>query len=98
MPSQEIHEIAKAWIKHAHDLIKHAHDLTVDEDADGFAWAWEKAFDLKYENPALLWQLILEIHAQDQSNEVAEVLSAGPLEDLLSEHGQEFIEPIEKQA
>lgn len=92
MTSQEIHELAEAWIRHA------AHILAEDEESDELCEAWEKAYELKYDNPEALWQLILEIHKQDKSRVVAEVLSAGPLEDLLAEHGEEFIEVVETQA
>jgi hypothetical protein len=45
-----------------------------------------------------LWRLILAIHNLDQSMEVAALLSAGPIEDLLGGRGDEFIGQIETKA
>jgi len=91
MTSEEIHELAEAWIKHVHSF-------RMNKDAEEFSWAWDKEFGLKYEDPASHWKLILEIYSIDQSNVVSEVLAAGPLEDLLSMHGQEFITVVEERA
>jgi len=40
----------------------------------------------------------LAIHAKDQSPRIQEVLSAGPLEDLLGRYSPEFIDRVEEQA
>jgi len=56
------------------------------------------AFDIRKGDPELLWQLILAIHSRDQSDDVQCVLAAGPLEDLLVDHGSAFIEVVEQQA
>ena len=55
-------------------------------------------YDLTYEEPEKLWLLILEIHHRDQSVTIQEVLSAGPVEDLLAKHGDTFIERVEAEA
>lgn len=91
MKSDEIHALAEGWIKHAHAFRE-------DKDADEFDWAWDKAFDLRYEDPASLWKLILEINKIDQTSVVSEILAAGPLEDLLSDYGQDYIAIVEKTA
>jgi hypothetical protein len=54
--------------------------------------------DLTYEQPEELWLLILEIHHRDQTIAIQEVLSAGPVEDLLAMHGDTFIERVEAEA
>ena len=55
-------------------------------------------YDLTYEEPEKLWLLILEIHHRDQSITIQQVLSAGPVEDLLAMHGDTFIERVEAEA
>ena len=61
-------------------------------------WSFEKVSDLCSEEPDKAWAFILAAWAADQSQEIAEILSAGPLEDLLAEHGHYVIERIEAQA
>jgi hypothetical protein len=55
--------------------------------------------DVRYEEePEELWRLILMLHRKDQSPSIQPVLSAGLVEDLLSGHGEAFIERIELEA
>jgi len=49
-------------------------------------------------SPSEAWQLILRILQLDKSIEIQEVLSAGPLEDFLSYHGDDMIELVEAEA
>ena len=87
----DIQKLAIGWVEHVKEFTK-------DENASTHAWAWDAEFDLKYDNPELLWELIQEINRIDQSSSVAEVLAAGPLEDLLAMHGEKFIELVEEKA
>src|ERR1700727_2814247 len=61
------------------------------------AWATD-TYDFLYEDPETLWLLILAVHRKDQSPRVQELLSAGMVEDLLSMHGDKFIDRIETEA
>jgi hypothetical protein len=54
-------------------------------------------YDLEYNEPETLWLLILEIHHRDQSQAIKQVLSAGPIEDLLAKHGETFINRVEAE-
>ena len=67
------------------------------EQADNWDFV-SKSFDIRAGDPNTLWQLIMAIHFRDQSEEVQSVLSAGPLEELLGNHGPAFIEVVEQQA
>jgi len=91
MHKEKLRKLAEAWIFHAREIAE-------EKVTETHAWAWDEEFDLKYENPNLLWELIQEIHARDENASVAEILSAGPLEDLLSMHGPDFIDLIETKA
>jgi hypothetical protein len=61
-------------------------------------WAFKRYRDLPDSDPDAFWQLILTVHRKDQSPAIQEVLSAGPLEDLLARHGQDFIALVELEA
>jgi hypothetical protein len=61
-------------------------------------WSWEKLSDLVNDRPEAAWESILEILRIDQSAEVTDVLSAGPLENLLAKHGASFISRVEDEA
>lgn len=61
------------------------------------AWATD-LYELEYNDPETLWSLILEIHHRDKSVSVQQVLSAGPIENLLALHGASFIERVETEA
>jgi hypothetical protein len=62
-------------------------------------WALERVMNWKYDNePELLWRFILAVHERDSSEEVAKHLSAGPVEDLMSQFGEAYIERIEELA
>lgn len=91
MTQAELESIAEGWIRY---------QLAADGSAEQAAnWDFvSTAFDIRAGDPKLLWQLILAIHSRDQSDDVQCVLSAGPLEDLLTYHGPEFIEAVEQRA
>ena len=61
-------------------------------------WAIQKFFDLEIENPDLCWKVILEILHREPSEKVLGMLAAGPLEDLIENHGPKFIARIEDEA
>ena len=55
--------------------------------------------DWRYDDePDQLWSFILEVHERDFGDEVARHLGAGPLEDLMSEFGNDYIESVEARA
>jgi len=67
------------------------------QEREATAWATD-LYDLEYHDPETLWQLILTIHSKDQSPRIQEVLSAGPIENLLANYGDAFIERVEVRA
>ena len=81
---------AADWIKHWNAPIDSSQGARNEHALD--------VYDLLYEDPETLWLLILEIHHQDQSPRTQQVLSAGPLEDLLAMHGENFIDRCETEA
>jgi hypothetical protein len=69
----------------------------ITEKTEGF-WAWEMFHEIVRGDPELGWSLISEIAAASCDDYVLANLAAGPLEDLLADHGAEFIERVEQDA
>jgi hypothetical protein len=55
-------------------------------------------YDAVHDTPEIAWQAILEIVARGLTDKQSGLLAAGPLEDLLSYHGTQFIDRIEDEA
>jgi hypothetical protein len=49
-------------------------------------------------DPEVAWEAILEIARRETDEEILAVLAAWPLEDLLSYHGEAFIDRVEAMA
>lgn len=61
-------------------------------------WADVRLSELVRTDPHLGLELIMSILSRDASNRVIANLAAGPLEDLLSEHGNDVIGEVERIA
>lgn len=61
-------------------------------------WAIEKFADMEMDHPDLNWAAMLQIVSQTTSDSVMQALAAGPLEELVELHGEQYIEKIEKVA
>lgn len=91
MTPDEISHTAEAWLGYW--------NAAVDSPTrETLSWVGNRVWDLLNREPDALWQLILLIHRRDQSPAIQQILSAGPLEDLLTAHGLVFIERIEREA
>ncbi len=82
-------EIAKCWIKLT---LSKEHS---EDHRDNF-WSFDILNDLCDNDPNRCYKIISIIRSLDGSDIVLANLAAGPLEDLLSKHGEEFIDRIEK--
>lgn len=80
--------LAKSWIS-MHKSIEGS-----DEYCE-HSWAYNKLCDLCDDDPELCFDIIGVIRSLDGSDLILSNLAAGPLEDLLSMHGSDFIERIE---
>lgn len=65
---------------------------------DEHFWAFETMADLCHDDPETCFELIEKIRKADGSDWILANLAAGPLEDLLSQHGARFIDRIETLA
>ena len=67
-------------------------------EREALFWASEREWELVRKAPHDAWQVIVAILDKDDSIEIQEVLSAGPLEDLLAYHGESMISAVEAEA
>jgi hypothetical protein len=65
---------------------------------ESFSWALDLEYDLILDDPDAAWFLILEILRRNNTPQILEVLSAGPLENLLAKHGDRMIATVEAEA
>ncbi len=83
--------LAATWI-----ALQYAKNNSQEHEAK--FWSFEEMARLQASDPERCWSIILKIFAQDQSDYLLANLAAGPLEDLLAQHGERFIERIETLA
>ena len=87
----DINKVAQAWIE--------MWNLDVDDPArDQFEWVEDFEYGAVHENPEAAIDLVLEVLNLNQGNNILEVLSAGPLEQVLAEHGPSIIDRVENLA
>ena len=67
-------------------------------ERDEFQWAADKEFEAIFSDPELVWRLVEEISSRKLSDRLISVFAAGPLEDLLAQHGALMIERVEIKA
>ncbi len=89
--SQERDKLARTWI--------YAQKLGIGNPGyDRYAWAIDQVLDLAFHEPNQLWQLIQRILEIDSSEKIVRALGAGPLEDLMVQHGETLIGEVEARA
>lgn len=91
MSELELRKIAETWIT--------LYYLPEDsqERQENF-WAFSRLDDLCNDDPESCWEVIHLIRQLDGSEKILANLAAGPLEDLLVRHGNDFIDRIESLA
>lgn len=88
---RDLDRLARSWI--------FAQKLGVDRPGyDKHIWAVDEMIDLAIDSPDELWLAILRILEIDSTEEVVKAVGAGPLEDLMVQHGEQFINEVEKYA
>ena len=91
------HTLVSKYEKLIETWIRYQHKEDPPEDDPDF-WSYCDFSDLIQEKPEDAWLIILEILSRDNSETIVEILSAGPLEDLLATHGDGFIDRVEGEA
>jgi hypothetical protein len=81
------------------DWVRNTVSETSSQEYFDSAWASSIQIDMVLEERFEdLWRLILAIHSLDQQTKVMQLLSAGPIEDLLVNRGHDFIGRVETKA
>jgi hypothetical protein len=97
MNKADFDELVEAWI--ACMVLGRDDRGRATEEYEKNWWAVETVMNWPYDNQhELLWSFILAVHARDINNKAAAHLAAGPVEDLLSEFGEDYIERVEALA
>jgi hypothetical protein len=91
MTDSDLKSLATDWI-----AFWKSPDGSIERDA--LAWTSDREWELVRQSPQDGWKLVLQILKLDDSPEIQEVLAAGPLEDLLSYHGEAMIGAVEQEA
>lgn len=92
MSEARFQRIVDAWIA-AQDLEQDAPEYDPSNWAIQLVIRWHTRY-----KPKQLWRLIVAVLERDVSEEVLGMIAAGPLEDLLSDWGQDYIERVEELA
>ena len=87
---EEIESLVKSWVA----LHKAEHG---SDDYQSNFWAFDSLIKLLFDDPNAGVDCIIEILNYDSSIVISENIAAGPLEDLLSFHGIDAVEILEKK-
>jgi hypothetical protein len=63
-----------------------------------FGWASDLLFDAVTDDPETAWDLVVRLVAGAPDGDALGWVAAGPLEDILCEHGADFIDRVEALA
>lgn len=88
-------ELAQAWIRRYEIVQKHGDN---SHEAKATFDDFERFTDAVRHDPERAWAAILIVVKSTNNEFVLENLAAGPLENLLVEHGDAFVDRIEYQA
>ena len=81
-----------------HRWAEWASDPRRDENQSVELIGWNEFDWAVHDYPELAWQAICEALGQQRMTNHLPALAAGPLEDLLSLHGEQFIDRVESEA
>ena len=84
----------EAWV-HAYIEAELAGNIGIDHP---LWWSKQKFFDLEIDDPESIWAAILLIIEKTSEHRVIAGVAAGPLEDLIENHGAAWIDRIELEA
>jgi hypothetical protein len=93
MPSRDQTDLVDSWIAKC----KAPGGPAGASDRKKHNWAFGAWFGMRDDVEAV-WSFILAVIQKGQSRRVMELTAAGPLEDLLADHGSEVIERVESEA
>jgi hypothetical protein len=87
MNELELNQLVDTWIE------------ATGAETESNWWAIEQVIDWDINRQGeLLWRFVMAAYKRDLSDKAVGSLAAGPLEDLLGNHGPEYIERVEELA
>lgn len=96
--SDRLERVVSDWLEY-HRFHEAAGDYEHKTDiGDDKFWAIAALIDAARDDPDFCWQAICQLLQKADSEIQLANIAAGPLEDLLAEHGAAYIEQIEIQA
>jgi hypothetical protein len=99
MTPEDRNKVVAGFIEHNTRNFVWGSDMVLrEEKGKDNHWAFEALYEASHKNPDLCWELILQILHTPHADSVAEVLAAGPLEDLLALFGPQVINRVEETA
>jgi hypothetical protein len=91
MDELELNKLIDAWLAYYSDAAEVS-------DREQYSWARDQINDWNPENPEQVWRFILGAYKRWVTDKQISDLAAGPLEDLIADHGAAFIDRIETLA
>ena len=92
MTESELNNLVDAWIA------GQGAERGLSEDSDEW-WAIDLVMDWVTENDAVsVWNFIFAAYGKPMSDKAFAMLAAGPVEDLLADHGAAYIDRVETLA
>ena len=88
LPKEHLRNLVNAYIA------AYADESSYDPGDPGI----QDVIDLAYDKPELCWTFIINVLYREPSQKVIGALAAGPLDDLIEDHGDQFIDRIEDEA
>jgi uncharacterized protein DUF6869 len=98
MPDQQTDASRKEAIGLAQDWARYQRLPNREREKGPYFQAMVRLGELVHDDPESAWLVILEIPRLDASDMILANVAAGPVEDLLVEHGNAFIERVEATA
>lgn len=87
----DMKKVAQAWVD------KWSHDFN-DPKRDDFEWVDDLEYQWSYHEPQTCLDLVVAVLALEPNQKTMAVLSAGPLERVLANHGERVIDRVEALA
>jgi hypothetical protein len=97
MTPDTLHALVHGYIERYATRFAWDTDGVLKENEVNF-WAWEEFERLTRDEPESAWSAILGVVVATDDEYTLAMLAAGPLEDLISAHGEAFVERIEHMA
>ena len=96
MKKEEQTNLIDTWIEYyTQEIELNDKNELVKKNKEDMFWAFEKLDEICLKTPDMCFEIILEILNIKPNDEIISNLAAGPLEDLLSRHGEYMISKVE---